>query len=536
MSQTLSTDSAPHFGVSPDPSLTSPAEIFAKLPPHDQHSLLASLAADAGLTLEEIQVELAYRWEGWQARPSQLAPPGDWLYWLLQAGRGYGKTRIGAEKTRGWARQVPIIHLIAPTPADYRDVMIEGESGIQAISPRHERPKFFPSKRLLVWPNGCKALCFSAEDPESLRGPQCYKLWADELAAWQYPQETWDMALLGLRLGEFPQAVVTSTPKPIGVYRDLVNDPDCVVTGGSTYENLANLGRPYRTIIRRYEGTNLGRQELLAELLEDEGLAYRFSERLHVVAPFEIPDDFDRFEQMDYGLSAATAWYPVAVDFDGNLIIFDGYYKGGLPSVVAPEIRRRRAESWEAVRNRKRVANICHADPAVFAGGKQTEWGRERSVADMYQDEGIALVRGDSDKNARVAGFVRISELLAPKDDRLFPEWHPRAGEPGAPQLYIVNVPGTQELREQLQDAPLEEDGKPHPGEAVDRDWERKKGHAHAALRYGVNRVIRPSKRPRVPDVLAPAGDPQALRAEHFARVEKRRNKPATAKKSWRNV
>jgi hypothetical protein len=492
MSQLLST-------VSParsDGSLNglSPAEQFALLPETEQNSLLQQLATDAGCTLDEIKARLAYTWEGWLARPSQTEPTGTWLYWLLKAGRGYGKTRIGAEWIRKKARSCRRLHLIAPTAADARDVMVNGESGIMEISPAHERPTYYPSRRQLVWPNGAQALLFSGEDPDSLRGPQCEALWADEIAAWQYPQKTWDMALLGLRLGDDPQACVTSTPKPLGVYRDLVNDDDCIVSGGSTYENLGNLGPTYRTIIGRYEGTRLGRQELYAELLEDEGLAYRYSERLHVVGPFEIPAEWDRFEHMDYGLSAPTAWYAVAVDYDGNLIIFDGLYEPGLPSAIAPQILQRRADSWEAVRNGTRERNICHADPAVFAPGKETKWGREPAVSDEFSDHGVHLSAANNDRRA---GFVRISELLNARETRLFPRWNERAGEPGSPSLFIMDVPGTLELREQLQDAPLEEEGKPLPGEAVDRDWERDKGHGHASLRYGVMSRPRPSVEPQ---------------------------------------
>jgi hypothetical protein len=430
MSQLLSTDSPAPSPASPS-ALLSPAEMFARLSPSEQHSLLEDLAADAGCTLDEIKVELAYRWEGWFARPTQLEPPGDWLYWLLKAGRGYGKTRIGAEWTRKKAKTCRRLHLIAPTAADYRDVMINGESGLMEISPRHERPVFYPSKRLLVWPNGSQALLFSGEDPESLRGPQCEALWADEIAAWQYPQETWDMALLGLRLGDDPQACITSTPKPIGVYRDLVNDVDCVVTGGSTYENLANLSRTYRTIINRYEGTNLGRQELHAELLENEGLAYRFSERLHVLpaGQVEISQDWDRFEHMDYGLSAATAWYAVAVDHDGNLIIFDGHYEGGLPSVDRPadprEARRllgsrpQRQTDPEPVPRRPGRVRARQADQVGPRAGRQRRVRRARHPPDCAAS------------NDRVLGFVRISELLNAPETRLFPDWHPRRRRAG---------------------------------------------------------------------------------------------------------
>lgn len=509
MSQLLSTDST---GLLTGLSNASPMERFTRLPESEQRSLLESLAADAGCTLEELKIELAYRWEGWLARPSQMEPPGQWIYWLLKAGRGFGKTRIGAEWIRKRAKVCGRLHLIAPTAADARDVMVNGESGVMAVSPRHERPTYYPSRRQLVWPNGAQALLFSGEDPESLRGPQCEALWADEIAAWQYAQETWDMALLGLRLGDNPQACITSTPKPIGVYRSLVNDIDCVVTGGSTFENLGNLGPTYRTIVGRYEGTKLGQQELYAELLEDEGLAYRYSEKLHVVAPFAVPDDWDRFEHMDYGLSAPTAWYAVAVDFDGNLVVFDGVYEPGLPSVIAPIVKQHRAAGWEAVRDGKRERNPAYADPAVFSAGKQTKWGREPAVSDEFGDAGVPLLRGNND---RQAGFVRISELLHPDEKKLFPAWHPRAGEPGSPHLFIMDVPGTAELREQLQDAPLEEDGKPLPGEAVDRDWERSKGHAHASLRYGVMSRPSPSEKP-----VEPLPDP---RAELVRKLEEER-------------
>jgi hypothetical protein len=517
MSQPQSTGSPPPSAASPTVRQPSPAELFATLPPDKQNSLLEQLAADAGVSVDDVKARLAYTWEGWLARPSQLEPDGDWIYWLLKAGRGYGKTRIGAEWIRKQARVRERLHLIAPTAADARDVMVNGESGIMAITPRADRPTYFPSRRQLVWPNGAQALLFSGEDPDSLRGPQCEALWADEIAAWQYPQETWDMALLGLRLGDNPQACVTSTPKPIGVYRDLVNDTDCVVTGGATFENLGNLGPTYRTIIGRYDGTKLGRQELHAELLEDEGLAYRWSERLHVVPQFDIPDAWDRFEHMDYGLSAPTAWYPVASDFDGNLIVFDGLYEPGLPSEIAPKIDQLRATGWEAVRDSVRVANVCHADPAVFAAGARTKWGRPASVADEFAAANITVVAANNDRRA---GFVRISELLKADTNRRFPSWHERHGEPGAPAMFIVDTPGTAELRQQLADAPLEEDGKPLPGEAVDRDWERSKGHAHASLRYGV--LSRPSASEE-PD--RPPSTPDEVRQARLAEIRKRREK-----------
>ena len=213
-------------------------------------------------------LELLYQWEFW-ARPNQLIPPGDWTTWLIMAGRGFGKTRVGAETCRIWARTNRLVNIIAPTSDDARDVCIEGESGILAVCPPDERPLYKPSKRLLLWPNGARSLIFTADEPERLRGKQHMKLWADELAAWRF-SESWDQARFGLRLGENPQAVVTTTPKPIKVVKDILKDASTFLTRGSTYDNRSNLAEAfYSHIITKYEGTRLGRQELNAELLED---------------------------------------------------------------------------------------------------------------------------------------------------------------------------------------------------------------------------------------------------------------------------
>jgi len=209
-----------------------------------------------------------------EARPSQLPPTGDWRIWLLMAGRGFGKTRSGAEWVRdqvegGHARRIA---LVAPTSADVRDVMIEGPSGILSIAPSWARPIYEPSKRRLTWPNGAVALAFSADEPERLRGPQHDAAWCDELAAWRWADDAWNNLLLGLRLGRNPRVCVTTTPKPIRLVRDLVarDGKDVCVTRGSTRENAENLPLAFLSqIMSRYEGTRLGRQELDAELLED---------------------------------------------------------------------------------------------------------------------------------------------------------------------------------------------------------------------------------------------------------------------------
>lgn len=163
------------------------------------------------------------------------------------------------------------IALVAPTAADARDVLVEGQSGILAVCPDWNRPIYESSKRRITWPNGAIATTYSADEPERLRGPQHDAAACDELAAWRYP-EAWDMLQFGLRLGDDPRCVVATTPKPVKLLKELLarEGKDIVVTRGSTYENKANLARKFlETIVTKYEGTRLGRQELLAELLTD---------------------------------------------------------------------------------------------------------------------------------------------------------------------------------------------------------------------------------------------------------------------------
>src|SRR6266700_5421427 len=207
-----------------------------------------------------------------KARPSQLPPPGDWVVWLQLSGRGFGKTRSGSEWThmqiRGGCSRLA---LVGATAADVRDIMVEGESGILACSPKHDRPEYQPGLRRLTWRNGAIATCYSADEPDRLRGPQHDGAWCDEIASWRYP-DAWDMLMLGLRIGKNPRVVATTTPRPVKLIRNLLarEGKDVVVSRGRTIENAANLAPAFlNEIMRRYEGTRLGRQELDAEVLED---------------------------------------------------------------------------------------------------------------------------------------------------------------------------------------------------------------------------------------------------------------------------
>ncbi len=188
------------------------------------------------------------------------------------AGRGFGKTRAGAEFVRAEieSKRASRVALIGKTPADVRDVMIEGESGLLNISPPWNMPHYEPSKRKLTWPNGAIALTFSSYEPDQLRGPQHDLAWCDELRTWAYARDTWDNLMFGLRLGQHPRVIITTTPSPIEVIRTLLKQSTTVVSRGTTYENRAFLAPTfYSQVVARYAGTRLGRQEIDAELLED---------------------------------------------------------------------------------------------------------------------------------------------------------------------------------------------------------------------------------------------------------------------------
>lgn len=220
------------------------------------------------------------------ARPAQKKPSQtdhralngvDWNIWLLMAGRGFGKTRPGAEECWWTAYQNPghRCHVIAPTHGDLRGVCFEGESGLLARIPPTILKNYNSSLAEITLAGKCGGpdsliKGFSATEPDRLRGPQAHWLWGDELAAWQYAQETFDMAMLGLRLGDYPWSLFTTTPKPVELVRNLLKRKDVVLTRGTTYENRANLAATFFDQIKQYEGTVLGRQELEGELIDPE--------------------------------------------------------------------------------------------------------------------------------------------------------------------------------------------------------------------------------------------------------------------------
>lgn len=208
---------------------------------------------------------------GPHARAEQRPPADDeWDIWNLLAGRGFGKTRTGAEWAIEQARTLERGALVGPTAGDARDVLVEGESGIMSCAPASFRPLYEPSKRRLTYPNGAQQAVYSADEPDRLRGPQHHYGWADELAAWKRMQYAWDMLRMGMRLGDHPRLCITTTPRPLPLIKEIVKDGRTRNVRGSTYDNLHNLAPTFRrAVLDRYAGTTLGRQELDAEILED---------------------------------------------------------------------------------------------------------------------------------------------------------------------------------------------------------------------------------------------------------------------------
>jgi len=245
----------------------SRAERFARLPQREKDRLLQ------GMSAEDLE---AMKWDwGFWGRPKQQPPEGEWRNWLILAGRGFGKTRTGAE----WLKK-KIMHegvrraaAIAPTSQDVRDVMVEGESGLLRVFPPDWQPEWWPSKNKLEFPNGAVILCYPATEPDRLRGPQFEAAWCDEMAAWDHlsdPYNAWIQLGLGLRLGKRPQALITTTPRPLKLVRRIASDPATVVTTGSTYENRNNLAPDFiKSIEEQFAGTRVGRQEIYAEILDD---------------------------------------------------------------------------------------------------------------------------------------------------------------------------------------------------------------------------------------------------------------------------
>ena len=382
--------SAAPLGDTPSTStphgLRSGAAWLASAPPDKAKAFLATLSKDALLALP-------YLFEFW-ALDHQLPPEGDWKTWVILGGRGAGKTRAGAEWVRsrvegarpldaGAARRVA---LVGETIEQVREVMVFGESGILACSPPDRRPVWEATRKRLVWPNGAVAQVFSAHEPESLRGPQFDAAWVDELAKWKKARDTWDMLQFGLRLGVCPQQVVTTTPRNVGVLKEILAAGNTVVTSAPTEANRAYLAPSFLSEVRaKYGGTRLGRQELDGVLLEDaEGALWTSA-----------------------GLEAARVKAPLP-EFSRVVVAVDPPVTGGANSdecgiVVVGAVTEGPPTGWRAV----------VLEDASVAGATPQRWA-EAAISAMERHGAARLVAEVNQGGDLVESVIRQIDPLVP--------------------------------------------------------------------------------------------------------------------------
>lgn len=360
---------------------------------------------------------LLHEWGFW-GRKEQLAPVSDWRAWLFMGGRGSGKTRAGAEWVAAQARgrKAGRIALIGPTFHDVREVMVEGQSGLRSLG-SGRRPAYEASRKRLVWANGAQASCFSAEDPESLRGPQFDAAWCDELCYWANPDETLATLEHGLRLGQRPRMLVTTTPRPIRALKRLIAAPDTVVTRSSTWENAHNVAPDFIAALNeRWAGSGRHRQELLGELIEDlEGALWKRADidaaREPIAGPFDrvvvaVDPPASAGPRADAcGIIAAAAWGQGGER--RAVVLADATVQGAQPHV------------WAA-----RVASLAEsvgAHTIVAEGNNGGELVRSvlRAAAPRLQ---VNLVYASKGKHARAEPIAMRYTLGQVKHAASFPE------------------------------------------------------------------------------------------------------------------
>lgn len=397
-----------------DLSALSDYELVGLLPERRRDAWLDHLGADGARWLSR-------HWNC-RARPGQQCPEGEWLVWLVMAGRGFGKTRTGAEWVQHVARHDADarVALIGATPRDAREVMVEGESGLLAIAREPDRPRWQPTRRRLVWPNGAQAFAYGASDAGSLRGPQHSHAWADEIGKWTKGVTAWDNLLLGLRLGSRPRVVATTTPAPTALVRRLVADPAIVKTHGATLDNRGALPPGFVTAMQRlYGGTRIGRQEIDGVLLDEPDGALWTRGLLERCRARSTPD-------------AASLWRvvigvdpPASSRGDACGIIVAGLGADGCAHVLA-DLTREKVSPEQWARQVCQAAGEWRADRVVAEANNGGEMVRSvlKAVSGALP---IRLVHASRGKSARAepvaalyeAGRVRHHGLLGPLEDQL---------------------------------------------------------------------------------------------------------------------
>ena len=388
--------------------------------------------------------ELRHDWGFW-ARPEQLEPSGDWNTWVALAGRGWGKTRAGAEWVRHRIRSGDkIVHCVAPTKGDVRRVMVEGDSGLLNVCWSGDStyrgkhigfPVWSPTNNSLTWENGAKAVFFSAEDPERLRGPQAYSAWCDELCAWRNAQDTWDMMMFGLRLGKHPKVFVTTTPKTTKLIRTILDDEKTTVSKGSTYDNAANLADTFLDAVRKtYEGTRLGRQELYAEIL-DEASGALWNRTL--LAKCEIEkDEVPNLSRIVVSIDPAITSNS---ESDMTGIVVAGIDVNGIAYVLEDHTGRYTPQQWAAkavelyhehladrvVAERNQggdmVRHTLHTEdenlPVKLVHASRGKMARAEPVSALYEQDKVKHVRGLNDLEDQMVQWEPLGSIGSP--DRL---------------------------------------------------------------------------------------------------------------------
>jgi len=342
---------------------------------------------------------LAWCWEAW-ARNDQLPPRGDWSIWLILAGRGWGKTKALSEWVRGVAQPGARIALVGATAADVRDVMIEGESGILAVCPEWERPVYEPSKRRLTWPNGAMATAYSAEEPDRLRGPQHTHAACDEVAAWARP-ETWDMLMMGLRLGVHPQVVCATTPKAVPLLKAMRSSPGVIVTRGKTLDNAANLAPSFLTsLMARYEGTRIGRQELEGQDLDDNPDALWSREAIDRLRVREAPELARVVVAIDPAVTSTA-------ESDETGIVVAGLGTDGRGYVLADRSGRFKPDAWA-----RRAVEAYHEHRAdrIVAEGNQGGEMVTHVLRTAWPDAPVRIVHATRGKATRAEPIAALYE------------------------------------------------------------------------------------------------------------------------------
>ena len=413
------------------------ASLLRDLPDDEVASILKQLGPKKA-------AELQHDWGFW-ARPEQLEPDGNWNTWVALAGRGWGKTRAGAEWVRHRIRSGDkIVHCVAPTKGDVRRVMVEGDSGLLNVCWEGDEtyrgkhigfPIWSPTNNSLTWENGAKAVFFSAEDPERLRGPQAYSAWCDELCAWRNAQDTWDMMMFGLRLGRHPKVFVTTTPKTTKLIRTILNDENTVVSKGSTYDNAANLAGTFLDAVRKtYEGTRLGRQELYAEIL-DEASGALWNRGLLAkceVEKDEVPTLNRIVVAIDPAVTAnaesdMTGIIVAGVDVNGTAYVLEDHTGRYTPQQWASKAiqlyRDHMADRIVAERNQggDMVRHTLHTEdetvPVKLVHASRGKMARAEPVSALYEQGKVKHVRGLNDLEDQMVQWEPLGSIGSP--DRL---------------------------------------------------------------------------------------------------------------------